>query len=180
MTPPGEAQSVERYLIKVGNREREGQDFARYWPATSAAKARAAAGAGARQPRYRLRLSGGAAGGWATADRPQSAGVAAARRKLPRSRAAHDIQFRDMARINQQFDALRWESACSATISWTPARRTPSRPSGWSYSGNTSCCPNARRLNRDRQRDALLLRDMHGQTLTIPLSQCAMPGTRTP
>lgn len=26
-------------------------------------------------------------------------------------------------------------------------------------------------LNRDRQRDALLLRDMHGQTLTIPLSQ---------
>ena len=52
------------------------------------------AGAGARQPRYRLRLSGGAAGGWATADRPQSgagvAAAAAANRRAPR-RARHSI-----------------------------------------------------------------------------------------
>ena len=148
VTPPGEAQSVERYLIKVGNREREGQDFRTLLASDIRSQS---------TPRGLLVLerdSHGTAYGYLAGLLEDGQPLTgrnlgqALQQRLPQiaalSRQAHDIQFRDMARINQQFDALRLrKSACSATISWTPARRTPSRPSGWSYSGNTSCCPNA-------------------------------------
>ena len=184
VTPPGEAQSVERYLIKVGNREREGQDFRTLLASDIRSQS---------TPRGLLVLerdSHGTAYGYLAGLLEDGQPLTgrnlgqALQQRLPQIAALAPRTTFNSAIWRASISSLTrcgcGKSACSATISWTPARRTPSRPSGWSYSGNTSCCPNAAGLNRDRQRDALLLRDMHGQTLTIPLSRCAMPGTRTP
>ncbi|MBP1132465.1 phosphate transport system permease protein [Serratia sp. PL17] len=175
--PPGNAPSFERYLIKVGNRESEGQDFRTLL-----------AGDILRQstPRDLLvleRNSNGTAYGYLAGMLQDGQPLTgrnlsqALLQRLPQiaalSRQAHDIQFRDMARINQRFDALRL--------------REKSLQHGEQLSARAQASINAERLelqrqyrmlsdrldglNRDRHRDALLLRDMHGQTHTIALSQ---------
>ena len=111
VTPPGEAQSVERYLIKVGNREREGQDFRTLLASDIRSQS---------TPRGLLVLerdSHGTAYGYLAGLLEDGQPLTgrnlgqALQQRLPQiaalSRRAHDIQFRDMARINQQFDALR-------------------------------------------------------------------------
>ncbi|CAB1223249.1 phosphate ABC transporter permease PstA [Serratia liquefaciens] len=175
--PPGNAQSFERYLIKVGNRESEGQDFRTLL-----------AGDIVRQstPRDLLvleRNNNGTAYGYLAGmleDGQPLTGRNLSQALLQRllqiaalSRQAHDIQFRDMARINQRFDMLRLREKSLQREDKLDARAQASI--------------NAERLelqrqyrllsdrleglNRDRHRDALLLRDMHGQTHTIALSQ---------
>ncbi|MBV0844513.1 phosphate ABC transporter permease PstA [Serratia liquefaciens] len=175
--PPGNAQSFERYLIKVGNRESEGQDFRTLL-----------AGDIVRQstPRDLLvleRNNNGTAYGYMAGMLEDGQPLTgrnlsqALLQRLPQiaalSRQAHDIQFRDMARINQRFDTLRLREKSLQREDKLDARAQASI--------------NAERLelqrqyrllsdrleglNRDRHRDALLLRDMHGQTHTIALSQ---------
>lgn len=175
--PPGNAQSFERYLIKVGNRESEGQDFRTLL-----------AGDIVRQstPRDLLvleRNNNGTAYGYLAGMLEDGQPLTgrnlsqALLQRLPQiaalSRHAHDIQFRDMARINQRFDTLRLREKSLQREDKLDARAQASI--------------NAERLelqrqyrllsdrleglNRDRHRDALLLRDMHGQTHTIALSQ---------
>jgi phosphate transport system permease protein len=175
--PPGNAQSFERYLIKVGNRESEGQDFRTLL-----------AGDIVRQstPRDLLvleRNNNGTAYGYLAGMLEDGQPLTgrnlsqALLQRLPQiaalSRQAHDIQFRDMARINQRFDTLRLREKSLKREDKLDARAQASI--------------NAERLelqrqyrllsdrleglNRDRHRDALLLRDMHGQTHTIALSQ---------
>ncbi|CAI1111312.1 phosphate ABC transporter permease PstA [Serratia grimesii] len=175
--PPGNAQSFERYLIKVGNRESEGQDFRTLL-----------AGDILRQstPRDLLvleRNSNGTAYGYLAGMLQDGQPLTgrnlsqALLQRLPQiaalSRQAHDIQFRDMARINQRFDALRLREKSLQHSEQLDARAQASI--------------NAERLelqrqyrvlsdrldglNRDRHRDVLLLRDMHGQVHTIALSQ---------
>lgn len=175
--PPGNAQSFERYLIKVGNRESEGQDFRTLL-----------AGDIVRQstPRDLLvleRNNNGTAYGYLAGMLEDGQPLTgrnlsqALLQRLPQiaalSRQAHDIQFHDMARINQRFDTLRLREKSLQREDKLDARAQASI--------------NAERLelqrqyrllsdrleglNRDRHRDALLLRDMHGQTHTIALSQ---------
>lgn len=175
--PPGNAQSFERYLIKVGNRESEGQDFRTLL-----------AGDIVRQstPRDLLvleRNNNGTAYGYLAGMLEDGQPLTgrnlsqALLQRLPQiaalSRQAHDIQFRYMARINQRFDTLRLREKSLQREDKLDARAQASI--------------NAERLelqrqyrllsdrleglNRDRHRDALLLRDMHGQTHTIALSQ---------
>jgi phosphate transport system permease protein len=175
--PPGDAQSFERYLIKVGNRDSEGQDFRTLLAGDILRKS---------TPRNLLvleRNSNGTAYGYLAGMLEDGQPLTgrnlsqALLQRLPQiaalSRQAHDIQFRDMARINQRFDALRLREKSLQHDDKLDARAQASI--------------NAERLelqrqyrllsdrleglNRDRHRDALLLRDMHGQVHTIALSQ---------
>jgi phosphate transport system permease protein len=175
--PPGNAQSFERYLIKVGNRESEGQDFRTLLTGDILRQS---------TPRDLLvleRNSNGTAYGYLAGMLQDGQPLTgrnlsqALLQRLPQiaalSRQAHDIQFRDMARINQRFDALRLREKSLQHSEQLDARAQASI--------------NAERLelqrqyrvlsdrldglNRDRHRDALLLRDMHGQVHTIALSQ---------
>ncbi|NGH43434.1 phosphate ABC transporter, permease protein PstA, partial [Escherichia coli] len=84
------------------------------------------------------------------------------------SRQAHDIQFRDMARINQQFDALRLREKRLQRDDKLDARAQDAIKAERLELQRQYQLLSERLagLNRDRQRDALLLRDMHGQTLT--------------
>ncbi|TFZ49921.1 phosphate ABC transporter permease PstA [Serratia proteamaculans] len=175
--PPGDAQSFERYLIKVGNRESEGQDFRTLLAGDILSQS---------TPRNLLvleRNNNGTAYGYLAGMLEDGQPLTgrnlsqALLQRLPQiaalSRQAHDIQFRDMARINQRFDALRLREKSLLHDDKLDARAQASI--------------NAERLelqrqyrllsdrleglNRDRHRDALLLRDMHGQVHTIALSQ---------
>ena len=175
--PPGNAQSFERYLIKVGNRESEGQDFRTLLTGDIVRQS---------TPRDLLvleRNNNGTAYGYLAGMLEDGQPLTgrnlsqALLQRLPQiaalSRQAHDIQFRDMARINQRFDTLRLREKSLQREDKLDARAQASI--------------NAERLelqrqyrllsdrleglNRDRHRDALLLRDMHGQTHTIALSQ---------
>ncbi|NTX81381.1 phosphate ABC transporter permease PstA [Serratia proteamaculans] len=175
--PPGDAQSFERYLIKVGNRDSEGQDFRTLLAGDILSQS---------TPRNLLvleRNSNGTAYGYLAGMLEDGQPLTgrnlsqALLQRLPQiaalSRQAHDIQFRDMARINQRFDALRLREKSLLHDDKLDARAQASI--------------NAERLelqrqyrllsdrleglNRDRHRDALLLRDMHGQVHTIALSQ---------
>ncbi|MBJ2066418.1 phosphate ABC transporter permease PstA [Serratia odorifera] len=177
VTPPGDAQRYTRYLIKVGNRESEGQDF-RTLLASDVRRQTA--------PRDLLvleRNSSGTAYGYLAGlleDGQPLTGrdlAQALQQRLPQiaalSRQAHDIQFRAMARINEQFAALslrekrllrddRLDARAQASIK---AERLELQRQYRLLAEKLSG------LNRDRQRDALLLRDMHGQLHTIVLSQ---------
>jgi len=177
VTPPGDAQRYTRYLIKVGNRESEGQDF-RTLLASDVRRQTA--------PRDLLvleRNSSGTAYGYLAGlleDGQPLTGrdlAQALQQRLPQiaalSRQAHDIQFRAMARINEQFAALslrekrllrddRLDARAQASIK---AERLELQRQYRLLAEKLSG------LNRDRQRDALLLRDMHGQLHTIALSQ---------
>lgn len=144
VTPPGDAQRYTRYLIKVGNRESEGQDF-RTLLASDVRRQTA--------PRDLLvleRNSSGTAYGYLAGlleDGQPLTGrdlAQALQQRLPQiaalSRQAHDIQFRAMARINEQFAALSLrENACCVTIGSMRALRRRSKPNGWNCSGNTAC-----------------------------------------
>ncbi|MGG4626510.1 phosphate ABC transporter permease PstA [Serratia odorifera] len=177
VTPPGDAQRYTRYLIKVGNRESEGQDFRTLL--ASDVRSQTA-------PRDLLvleRNSSGTAYGYLAGlleDGQPLTGrdlAQALQQRLPQiaalSRQAHDIQFRAMARINEQFAALslrekrllrddRLDARAQASIK---AERLELQRQYRLLAEKLSG------LNRDRQRDALLLRDMHGQLHTIALSQ---------
>lgn len=178
VTPPGDAQIIERYLIKVGNRESEGQDFLTLLASDVRRHS---------TPRELLvleRSSNGTAYGYLTGMLEDGQPLTgrnigqALQQRLPQvaalSRQAHKIQFQDMARINQQFEALRLREkrliqddlqldarAQDAIKAERLALQRQFRLLTDKLDG----------LNDDRQREALLLRDMHGQTLTIPLSQ---------
>lgn len=177
VTPPGEAQKVERYLIKVGNREREGQDFRTLLASDIRSQS---------TPRSLLVLerdSHGTAYGYLAGLLEDGQPLTgrnlgqALQQRLPQiaalSRQAHDIQFRDMARINQQFDALRLREKRLQRDDKLDARAQDAIKAERLELQRQYQLLSERLagLNRDRQRDALLLRDMHGQTLTIPLSQ---------
>lgn len=175
--PPGEAPSFIRYLIKVGNRESEGQDF-RTLLASDVSEMTT--------PRDLLvleRNSNGTAYGYLAGlleDGQPLTGSdlsQALQQRLPQiaalTRQARDIQFRDMARINEQFEDLRLhekklqrenklDARWQAFIS---AERQELQRQYRQLAGKLQG------LERDRQRDALLLRDMHGQVHTIALSQ---------
>ncbi|HFK7187452.1 TPA: phosphate ABC transporter permease PstA [Serratia odorifera] len=177
VTPPGDAQRYTRYLIKVGNRESEGQDFRTLL--ASDVRSQTA-------PRDLLvleRNSSGTAYGYLAGlleDGQPLTGrdlAQALQQRLPQiaalSRQAHDIQFSAMARINEQFAALslrekrllrddRLDARAQASIK---AERLELQRQYRLLAEKLSG------LNRDRQRDALLLRDMHGQLHTIALSQ---------
>ncbi|HFJ4332229.1 TPA: phosphate ABC transporter permease PstA [Serratia liquefaciens] len=175
--PPGNAQSFERYLIKVGNRESEGQDFRTLL-----------AGDIVRQstPRDLLvleRNNNGTAYGYLAGMLEDGQPLTgrnlsqALLQRLPQiaalSRQAHDIQFRDMARINQRFDTLRLREKSLQREEKLDARAQASINAERLELQRQYRLLSARLegLNRDRHRDALLLRDMHGQTHTIALSQ---------
>ncbi|CUW23065.1 Phosphate transport system permease protein PstA [Serratia grimesii] len=175
--PPGNAQSFERYLIKVGNRESEGQDFRTLL-----------AGDILRQstPRDLLvleRNSNGTAYGYLAGMLQDGQPLTghnlsqALLQRLPQiaalSRQAHDIQFRDMARINQRFDALRLREKSLQHSEQLDARAQASINAERLELQRQYRVLSERLdgLNRDRHRDALLLRDMHGQVHTIALSQ---------
>lgn len=175
--PPGNAQSFERYLIKVGNRESEGQDFRTLL-----------AGDIVRQstPRDLLvleRNNNGTAYGYLAGMLEDGQPLTgrnlsqALLQRLPQiaalSRQAHDIQFRDMARINQRFDTLRLREKSLQREDKLDARAQASINAERLELQRQYRLLSERLegLNRDRHRDALLLRDMHGQTHTIALSQ---------
>ena len=176
VTPPGEAQSVERYLIKVGNREREGQDFRTLLASDIRSQS---------TPRGLLVLerdSHGTAYGYlaglledgqpltgrnlgqALQQRlPQIAALApGARHSIPRY-GAHQSQF-DALRLREK-RLQRDDKLDARAQDAIKAERLELQRQYQLLSERLAG------LNRDRQRDALLLRDMHGQTLTIPLSQ---------
>ncbi|TQI81655.1 phosphate transport system permease protein [Serratia fonticola] len=175
--PAGEAQSFTRYLIKVGNRESEGQDF-RTLLATDVRQQTT--------PRDLLvleRNSHGTAYGYLAGlledGQPltgRDLGLALQQR-LPQiaalSRQARDIQFRDMARINEQFEDLRLQEKRllrqnKLDARWQASIRAERLELQRQY---RQLADKLQGLERDRQRDALLLRDMHGQIHTIALSQ---------
>ncbi|WP_269935452.1 phosphate ABC transporter permease PstA [Serratia liquefaciens] len=175
--PPGNTQSFERYLIKVGNRESEGQDFRTLL-----------AGDIVRQstPRDLLvleRNNNGTAYGYLAGMLEDGQPLTgrnlsqALLQRLPQiaalSRQAHDIQFRDMARINQRFDTLRLREKSLQREDKLDARAQASINAERLELQRQYRLLSERLegLNRDRHRDALLLRDMHGQTHTIALSQ---------
>ncbi|MCS3407622.1 phosphate ABC transporter permease PstA [Serratia sp. AKBS12] len=177
VTPPGDAQRYTRYLIKVGNRESEGQDFRTLLSSDVRRQT---------TPRNLLvleRNSNGTAYGYLAGMLEDGQPLTgrdlgqALQQRLPQiaalSRQAHDIQFRAMARINEQFAALslrekrllrddRLDARAQASIK---AERLELQRQYRQLAEKLSG------LNRDRQRDALLLRDMHGQLHTIALSQ---------
>lgn len=177
VTPPGDAQRYTRYLIKVGNRESEGQDFRTLLSSDVRRQT---------TPRNLLvleRNSNGTAYGHLAGMLEDGQPLTgrdlgqALQQRLPQiaalSRQAHDIQFRAMARINEQFAALslrekrllrddRLDARAQASIK---AERLELQRQYRQLAEKLSG------LNRDRQRDALLLRDMHGQLHTIALSQ---------
>lgn len=177
VTPPGDAQIIERYLIKVGNRESEGQDFLTLLASDVRRHS---------TPRELLvleRSSNGTAYGYLTGMLEDGQPLTgrnigqALQQRLPQvaalSRQAHKIQFQDMARINQQFEALRLREKRLIQDDQLDARAQDA------IKAERLALQRQFRLltdkldglNDDRQREALLLRDMHGQTLTIPLSQ---------
>lgn len=177
VTPPSQTQSFTRYVVKIGNRESEGQDF------------RTLLASDVRQrttPHDLLvleRNSNGTAYGYLAGMLEDGQPLTgrnlnqALQQRLPQiaalSRQAHTIQFRDMARINEHFSALtlrekqlirdrQWDARAQAAVN---AERLELQRQYRQLAGKLSG------LNLDRQRDALLLRDMHGQIHTIPLSQ---------
>lgn len=175
--PPGNAQSFERYLIKVGNRESEGQDFRTLLASDILRQS---------TPRDLLvleRNSNGTAYGYLAGMLEDGQPLTgrninqALQQRLPQiaalSRQAHDIQFRDMARINQRFDALRLREKSLQRDDKLDARSQASiRAERLELQRRyRQLSDRLEGLNRDRQRDALLLRDMHGQVHTIALSQ---------
>ncbi|MFI8416542.1 phosphate ABC transporter permease PstA [Serratia sp. NPDC078593] len=177
VTPPSQAQSFTRYVVKIGNRESEGQDFRTLLASDVRQRA---------TPHDLLvleRNSNGTAYGYLAGmleDGQPLTGrnlYQALQQRLPQiaalSRQAHAIQFRDMARINEHFAALtlrekqlirdrQWDARAQAAVN---AERLELQRQYRQLAGKLSG------LNRDRQRDALLLRDMHGQIHTIPLNQ---------
>lgn len=175
--PPGVEQSFIRYLIKVGNRESEGQDF-RALLASDVSNMTT--------PSDLLvleRNSNGTAYGYLAGlleDGQPLTGrnlSQALQQRLPQiaalTRQARDIQFRDMARINEQFADLRLnekrllrENKLGAR--WQASIRAERLELQRQY---RLLAGKLQGLERDRQRDALLLRDMHGQIHTIALSQ---------
>ncbi|WP_447879413.1 phosphate ABC transporter permease PstA [Serratia fonticola] len=175
--PLGEAQSFIRYLIKVGNRESEGQDF-RTLLASDVSRMTT--------PRDLLvleRNSNGTAYGYLAGlleDGQPLTGSdlsQALQQRLPQiaalTRQARDIQFRDMARINEQFEHLRLHEKSlqrenKLDARWQASIRAERQELQRQY---RQLAGKLQGLERDRQRDALLLRDMHGQVHTIPLSQ---------
>lgn len=175
--PPGDEQSFIRYLIKVGNRESEGQDF-RTLLASDVGNMTT--------PRDLLvleRNSNGTAYGYLAGlleDGQPLTGSdlsQALQQRLPQiaalTKQARDIQFRDMARINEQFEDLRLhekrllrENKLDAR--WQASIRAERLELQRQY---RHLAGKLQGLERDRQRDALQLRDMHGQVHTIALSQ---------
>lgn len=175
--PPGDATHFTRYLIKVGNRDIEGQDF-RTLLASDVSKRTA-------PPDLLVleRNTNGSAYGYLAGlleDGQPLTGSdlgQALQQRLPQnnslSRQAHDIQFRDMARINEQFNALRLQEKRlqredKFDARWQALLRAERLELQRQYQ---QLAEKLQGIERERQRDALLLRDMHGQIHTIPLSQ---------
>lgn len=175
--PAGEAQSFTRYLIKVGNRETEGQDFRTLLasdvrlqtaPPDVLVLERNTHGAA-----YGY-LAGMLEDGQPLTGRDLSQAL---QQRLPQiaalARQAHDIQFRDMARINQQFASLRLLEKSRLHDNQLDERLQASiRAERLELQRQyRQLADKLQGLNRELERDALLLRDMHGQIHTIPLSQ---------
>lgn len=175
--PAGEAQSFTRYLIKVGNRETEGQDF-RTLLASDVRLQTAPPDVLVLERNINGTAYGYLAGmledGQPLIGRDLSQAL---QQRLPQiaalSRQAHDIQFREMARINQQFESLRLREKSLLRDHQLDERLQASiRAERLELQRQyRQLADKLQGLNRDRERDALLLRDMHGQIHTIPLSQ---------
>jgi len=175
--PEGEAPSFTRYLIKVGNREIEGQDFRTLLASDVRLQTT--------PPDVLVleRNTNGTAYGYLAGmledDQPLTGRDLgqALQQRLPQiaalSRQAHEIQFRDMARINQQFESLRLREKNLLHDHQLDERLQASiRAERLELQRQyRQLADKLQGLNHDLERSALLLRDMHGQTHTIPLSQ---------
>ncbi|MFZ1872584.1 MAG: phosphate ABC transporter permease PstA [Chania sp.] len=175
--PAGEAPSFTRYLIKVGNREIEGQDFRTLLASDVRLQTT--------PPDVLVleRNTNGTAYGYLAGmledDQPLTGRDLgqALQQRLPQiaalSRQAHEIQFRDMARINQQFESLRLREKSLLHDHQLDERLQASvRAERLELQRQyRQLADKLQGLNHDLERSALLLRDMHGQTHTIPLSQ---------
>ncbi|MHA7845846.1 phosphate ABC transporter permease PstA [Serratia sp. D1N4] len=175
--PAGEAPSFTRYLIKVGNREIEGQDFRTLLASDVRLQTT--------PPDVLVleRNTNGTAYGYLAGmledDQPLTGRDLgqALQQRLPQiaalSRQAHEIQFRDMARINQQFESLRLREKNLLHDHQLDERLQASvRAERLELQRQyRQLADKLQGLNHDLERSALLLRDMHGQIHTIPLSQ---------
>lgn len=175
--PAGDAASFTRYLIKVGNRESEGQDFRTLLASDVSLQTT--------PPDVLVleRNTNGTAYGYLAGMLEDGQPLTgrdlsqALQQRLPQiaalSRQAHDIQFREMARINQQFESLRLREKSLQRDNQLDERLQASiRAERLELERQyRQLADKLQGLNRDRERDALLLRDMHGQIHTIPLSQ---------
>ncbi|WP_156292981.1 phosphate ABC transporter permease PstA [Serratia oryzae] len=175
--PAGDAVSFTRYLIKVGNRESEGQDFRTLLASDVSLQTT--------PPDVLVleRNTNGTAYGYLAGMLEDGQPLTgrdlsqALQQRLPQiaalSRQAHDIQFREMARINQQFESLRLREKSLQRDNQLDERLQASiRAERLELERQyRQLADKLQGLNRDRERDALLLRDMHGQIHTIPLSQ---------
>jgi phosphate transport system permease protein len=175
--PAGDAPSFTRYLIKVGNREIEGQDFRTLLASDVRLQT---------TPPDMLvleRNTNGTAYGYLAGMLEDGQPLTgrdlsqALQQRLPQiaalSRQAHDIQFRDMARINQQFESLRLREKSLLRDNQLDKRLQASiRAERLELQRQyRQLADKLQGLNRDREHSELLLRDMHGQIHTIPLSQ---------
>jgi phosphate transport system permease protein len=175
--PADDAASFTRYLIKVGNRESEGQDFRTLLASDVSLQTT--------PPDVLVleRNTNGTAYGYLAGMLEDGQPLTgrdlsqALQQRLPQiaalSRQAHDIQFREMARINQQFESLRLREKSLRRDNQLDERLQASiRAERLELERQyRQLADKLQGLNRDRERDALLLRDMHGQIHTIPLSQ---------
>ncbi|WP_337263440.1 MULTISPECIES: phosphate ABC transporter permease PstA [unclassified Serratia (in: enterobacteria)] len=175
--PADDAASFTRYLIKVGNRESEGQDFRTLLASDVSLQTT--------PPDVLVleRNTNGTAYGYLAGMLEDGQPLTgrdlsqALQQRLPQiaalSRQAHDIQFREMARINQQFESLRLREKSLQRDNQLDERLQASiRAERLELQRQyRQLADKLQGLNRDRERDALLLRDMHGQIHTIPLSQ---------
>ncbi|VXC95942.1 Phosphate transport system permease protein PstA [Enterobacterales bacterium 8AC] len=175
--PADDAASFTRYLIKVGNRESEGQDFRTLLASDVSLQTT--------PPDVLVleRNTNGTAYGYLAGMLEDGQPLTgrdlsqALQQRLPQiaalSRQAHDIQFREMARINQQFESLRLREKSQQRDNQLDERLQASiRAERLELERQyRQLADKLQGLNRDRERDALLLRDMHGQIHTIPLSQ---------
>jgi phosphate transport system permease protein len=175
--PEGEAPSFTRYLIKVGNREIEGQDFRTLLASDVRLQTT--------PPDVLVleRNTNGTAYGYLAGMLEDGQPLTgrdlgqALQQRLPQiaalSRQAHEIQFRDMARINQQFESLRLREKNLLHDHQLDERLQASiRAERLELQRQyRQLADKLQGLNHDLERSALLLRDMHGQIHTIPLSQ---------
>lgn len=175
--PAGDAPAFTRYLIKVGNRESNGQDF-RTLLADDVRRQTA--------PRDLIvleRNSNGTAYGYLVGlleDGQPLTGRDLGHmlmQRLPQiatlSRQAYDIQFRAMAQVNQHFESLRLhEKSLMAKNALDAGAQAAIKAERTELQRQYRQLADALEgLNRDRYRDALQLRDMSGQIHTIPLIQ---------
>ncbi|CNJ26196.1 inner membrane permease of high-affinity phosphate-specific ABC transporter [Yersinia aldovae] len=175
--PPDAGDTVTRYLIKTGNRETQGQDFRTLLDRDIQQRSR---------PKDLLvldRQTNGTAYGFLAGmlDNGQPLVgddlVQELQKRIPIVQGlvnqANDIQFRQMNRLNQQFEALRLQEKrlqMSGELDSKVQDRIAAER-GELQRRHQVLTENLRSLQTDQSRYTVLLRDMNGQIHPLPLSQ---------